>query len=172
MQNAAARLIFQLGPRDHVTPSLIQLHWLPVRSRVQYKLCLLMHYIHSGRASAYLMDSVQATSARTTGVKACDPPRRQITSYQDCARSLVSAPSHTLVRLPGTHCLLICAIKLSHLLSKSNSKHSSLSLHSTSTNSFYDFCNAPMCFFVMRAISNIFITITITRLRTSETPDK
>ena len=65
VQNAAARLIFQLGPRDHVTPSLIQLHWLPVRSRVQYKLCLLMYYIHSGRAPAYLMDSVQATSART-----------------------------------------------------------------------------------------------------------
>ena len=65
VQNAAARLIFQLGPRDHVTPSLIQLHWLPVRSRVQYKLCLLMHYIHSDRAPAYLMNSVQATSART-----------------------------------------------------------------------------------------------------------
>jgi hypothetical protein len=65
VQNAAARLIFQFGPRDHVTPNLIQLHWLPVRSRVQYKLCLFMHHIHSGRASAYLMNSVQATSART-----------------------------------------------------------------------------------------------------------
>jgi hypothetical protein len=42
VQNAAARLIFQLGPRDHVTPSLIQLHWLPVHFRVQFKLCLLM----------------------------------------------------------------------------------------------------------------------------------
>jgi hypothetical protein len=26
VQNAAAQLMFQLGPRDHVTPSLIQLH--------------------------------------------------------------------------------------------------------------------------------------------------
>jgi hypothetical protein len=50
VQNAAARLIFQLGPRDHVTPSLIQLHWLPVRFRVQFKLCLLMHNIHTGCA--------------------------------------------------------------------------------------------------------------------------
>ena len=31
VQNAAARLIFELGPRDHVTDSLIQLHWLPIR---------------------------------------------------------------------------------------------------------------------------------------------
>ena len=31
VQNAAARLIFELGAREHVTPSLLQLHWLPVR---------------------------------------------------------------------------------------------------------------------------------------------
>ena len=32
VQNAAARLIFELGTREHVTASLLQLHWLPVRS--------------------------------------------------------------------------------------------------------------------------------------------
>ena len=31
VQNAAARLIFELGTREHVTASLLQLHWLPVR---------------------------------------------------------------------------------------------------------------------------------------------
>lgn len=66
VQNAAARLIFQLRPRDHVTPSLIQLHWLPVRFRVQYKLCMLMHYVHIGRAPAYLTNSVQAISTCST----------------------------------------------------------------------------------------------------------
>ena len=45
VQNAAARLISNLGLREHVTPSLIQLHWLPIGSRVQYKLCTLMHSI-------------------------------------------------------------------------------------------------------------------------------
>jgi len=30
VQNAAARLVFDLGARDHVTASLIQLHWVPV----------------------------------------------------------------------------------------------------------------------------------------------
>ena len=35
VQNATARLIFELRSRDHVTPSLIQLHWLPVRFQVQ-----------------------------------------------------------------------------------------------------------------------------------------
>jgi hypothetical protein len=66
VQNAAARLIFQLGPQDHVTPSLIQLHWLPVQYRVQFKLCSFMHSIHNGRFPAYLTDIVQATSTRAT----------------------------------------------------------------------------------------------------------
>jgi hypothetical protein len=66
VQNAAAGLIFQLGPQDHVTPSLIQLHWLPVHYRVQFKLCSFMHSIHNGRSPAYLTDIVQATSTRST----------------------------------------------------------------------------------------------------------
>jgi hypothetical protein len=66
VQNAAARLMFQLGPQDHVTPSLIQLHWLPVHYRVQFKLCSFMHSIHNGRSPAYLTNIVQATSARST----------------------------------------------------------------------------------------------------------
>jgi len=39
VQNCAARLTFNLNHHDHITPCLIQLHWLPVRARVQYKLC-------------------------------------------------------------------------------------------------------------------------------------
>jgi len=35
VQNAADRLICQLKPRKHVTTSLQQLHWLPVKQRVQ-----------------------------------------------------------------------------------------------------------------------------------------
>jgi len=35
VQNAAARLIRQLKPHEHVTPSLQRLHWLPVKQRVQ-----------------------------------------------------------------------------------------------------------------------------------------
>jgi len=44
---------------DHVTPALKQLHWLPVASRVKFKLCLLMHLIHTSRAPQYLVDCVQ-----------------------------------------------------------------------------------------------------------------
>jgi hypothetical protein len=66
VQNVAARLIFQLRPMDHVTPSLMQPHWLTIRYRVQFKLCLLMHDIHTGCAPAYLIKRVQASSSRST----------------------------------------------------------------------------------------------------------
>jgi len=60
VQNAAARLIFELTPRDHITPSLLQqLHWLPVRWRIEYKLCCIMHSVHTGRRLAYLRNTVQ-----------------------------------------------------------------------------------------------------------------
>jgi len=59
VQNAAARLVLNLRLRDHVTPALKQLHWFPVASRIRFKLYLLMHLIHTGRAPQYLVDSVQ-----------------------------------------------------------------------------------------------------------------
>ena len=47
-------IVFELGTRKHVTASLLQLHWLPVRWRVQFKLCCLMHSIFHGRCPDYL----------------------------------------------------------------------------------------------------------------------
>jgi len=34
VQNAAARLVLGLSPRDHVSPALLELHWLPVYYRI------------------------------------------------------------------------------------------------------------------------------------------
>ena len=48
-----------LGLHDHVTPALKQLHWLPVKHRIKYKQCTLMHQIHTGCAPQYLVHSVQ-----------------------------------------------------------------------------------------------------------------
>ena len=49
-QNAAARLLARLGPRDHVSNALRDLHWLPVQHRITYKLWLLMHLVHNNRS--------------------------------------------------------------------------------------------------------------------------
>ena len=61
VQNVAARLIMSLGSHDHITPTLRQLHWLPVKFRVTYKLCLLMHAVHVGRCPGHIADLVTQT---------------------------------------------------------------------------------------------------------------
>ena len=63
VQNAAARLICGLGPHDHVTPALYELHWLPVEQRVTFKLCILMHLIHTGCSPSYMSELVTSTSS-------------------------------------------------------------------------------------------------------------
>ena len=42
VQYAAARLLTGTRRRDHITPILQQLHWLPVRQRVEFKLAMLV----------------------------------------------------------------------------------------------------------------------------------
>ena len=37
LQNLAARLIAQISRREHITPVLRDLHWLPIRRRIEYK---------------------------------------------------------------------------------------------------------------------------------------
>ena len=62
VQNAAARLVAGIGTRDHITPILRSLHWLPIRLRIQYKLCVLMHLVRIGHSPAYLADMMTATA--------------------------------------------------------------------------------------------------------------
>jgi len=42
------------SPRAHVSPLHQQLHWLPVSSRLQYELCMLMHDVYHSKAPGYL----------------------------------------------------------------------------------------------------------------------
>ena len=42
IMNRAARLIKGRSLRDRVTPALIELHWLPVKARIVYKLCVMV----------------------------------------------------------------------------------------------------------------------------------
>ncbi len=44
LQNSAARLLTGTK-KDHITPVLISLHWLPIRYRIQYKVLLYVSNI-------------------------------------------------------------------------------------------------------------------------------
>jgi hypothetical protein len=58
----AARLIFSARRRDHVTPMLEQLHRLPMRERIDYKLCVLVYRCLNNIAPAYLASDFQRVS--------------------------------------------------------------------------------------------------------------
>ena len=77
VQNAAARMVLNLRPRESVSDGLRQLHWLPIESRIQFKLCLLMHLIHTGRSPLYLSETVQLVSdhASRTGLRSASTAR-------------------------------------------------------------------------------------------------
>jgi hypothetical protein len=60
-QNAAARLVTNTGSRDHITPAMKELHWLPVNQRIKFKLCLMMHIIHTKRCTDYMHNLVSMT---------------------------------------------------------------------------------------------------------------
>ena len=48
IQNAAARLILGKKKRDHITPLLRHLHWLPIKARTEYKVASLAFQLFDG----------------------------------------------------------------------------------------------------------------------------
>ena len=56
VQNAAARVTFQIAKIDFITPALIDLHWLPVTFRVQLKLLLFVYKSLQNQSPSYIKD--------------------------------------------------------------------------------------------------------------------
>ena len=84
--NASARLSADARKYDHVTPLLMDLHWLRVPERVKFKLCVLMHRCLTGAAPRYLTElavPVASTARRRLrSVSSADlvvPPTRRST---------------------------------------------------------------------------------------------
>ena len=71
IQNKAARLITQTRQRNYITPVLKELDWLPVRSRIKYKVLVLAYKCVHGQAPSYLsrLLKTQCRDERTWGAK-------------------------------------------------------------------------------------------------------
>ena len=54
IQNAAAKAIVGLYKYDHVGDTIADLHWLPIRSRIKYKILLLVYKCLNGLCPEYL----------------------------------------------------------------------------------------------------------------------
>ena len=79
VQNKAARLIKGIKIRDRITPVLIDLHWLPIKARIEYKICLLTYKALRNGEPKYLRDCLvpyaEATTVTVSIRNAKDPHR-------------------------------------------------------------------------------------------------
>ena len=58
VQNSAARIIERTRRRDHITPVLRELHWLPVIYRIKFKVLLITYKCKQGIAPIYLQNLI------------------------------------------------------------------------------------------------------------------
>jgi len=56
IQNSAARIITNTRKYDHITPILQNLHWLPVRQRIHFKILLITYKSINDMAPEYLVN--------------------------------------------------------------------------------------------------------------------
>ena len=54
--NCAARVVYQSNKYDHITPLLMELHWLPVEQRIKFKILLITYKALNGQAPTYITD--------------------------------------------------------------------------------------------------------------------
>lgn len=95
VQNAACKLICGIKKYDHVTPSLIELHWLPVEQRVKFKVLLLCFKSMNNHGPAYLKELitpyVPSRCLRSSSSNILVVPKSKTVAYGDRAFS-VAAP--------------------------------------------------------------------------------
>ena len=66
IQNAAARVLTKTKRRAHITPVLKRLHWLPISSRIDYKILILVYKSLEKSAPSYISDLLlKYTPSRT-----------------------------------------------------------------------------------------------------------
>jgi len=58
VQNAAARLLTGSGKRDHISPHLKALHWLPINRRIDFKMAVLSYKCRAKTAPGYLQELI------------------------------------------------------------------------------------------------------------------
>ena len=69
--NAATRLRAAARRNDPITPLLVDLHWLQMPQKIQYKLCILVYRCLHGSAPGYLQSSIIPVSDTASRRRLC-----------------------------------------------------------------------------------------------------
>ena len=76
VQNSAARLVKRSKLSDHITPVLKELHWLPVKQRLKYKVLSLVFKLKMNQTPVYLSDLLEVKRGRR-GLRSGDSDQLQ-----------------------------------------------------------------------------------------------
>jgi hypothetical protein len=69
LQNAAARLVKKVPKYSHITETLIELHWLPVAQRIEYKTLLIVFKALQDKAPQYIKDLIERQNNTSHGLR-------------------------------------------------------------------------------------------------------
>ena len=87
VRNRAACIVTFTEKYEHITPSLIDLHWLPVEYRIIYKMLLLVYKAINGLSPSYISNLLRFCSSsyslRSCSNKLLQVPRSKLKSYGD-----------------------------------------------------------------------------------------
>ena len=75
--NRAARIIFNLPPRVPTTSSLTELHWLPLKAKIEFNICLITFKALKFNQPSYIRELLSFSSHESTsGLRSADDPYR------------------------------------------------------------------------------------------------
>ena len=102
MQNIAARIITRTPKSSHITPILKELHWLPIKSRILFKILLLTYRALHGLAPQYLAELLipyqQTRSLRSANQHLLTVPKTRLKTYGE--RCFMAAAAYEWNSLP------------------------------------------------------------------------
>ena len=94
MQNAAARLITRSRKCHHITPILLDLHWLPVSERIKFKILLLTFKALHQQSPTYIHELitryVPSRSLRLSSTLSLNPVSFNLKTYGSRAFSVLA----------------------------------------------------------------------------------
>jgi hypothetical protein len=86
VQSKAARMVKRVKKHDHITPHLKDLHWLPIKSSIVFKILVLTFQCLHGSAPAYLSELIKPYRPASQSRSATSPsfpciPRIRLETY-------------------------------------------------------------------------------------------
>ena len=105
VQNTLARVVARKPRFCHITPVLSDLHWLPVRHRISFKIATVTFRVFQFQQPSYLSSLISryvpARALRfSSSFSICIPPRKTTMA--------TSKHFHLLLQIFGMHCQVIC----------------------------------------------------------------